>query len=229
MILHHIIEIPDQKDLLIIGDIYTFETIPYESNRPIPQNSFLPIRVREDLNYRNRATVTHKKQISFWKLTHASARLSLSEVKGRWYESRVLLPIIQGQAAFNQLYARGEIGDVGDKLNGRGDATNNARKLGTRRADRLEALGGAVPPGTIIEGMVSRAQPALQNVAAAAFAMDPALTNTTAGGNVMDVDGGEGATEVNDSVMSEFMDVGQMEEGDYSQSYLGNLGRGGQF
>jgi hypothetical protein len=69
MILHHIVEIPDHEDLLVIGDIYTFEIIPCESNHPI--------RVREDLNYRNRAAVTNKKPIAFWKLTHASARRSL--------------------------------------------------------------------------------------------------------------------------------------------------------
>lgn len=227
MILHHLVDVPSgnpsgatSQEISVVGDIYTFETVTYNPKRPIPTNPYLPIRVSEDLNYRNRITIAHKSQISYWKLTQASARLSLGEVKGRWYESRVLLPIVQGQTAFAQALSRGEISDVGDKLNGRGDSTNNPRKLGTRKASRLEALGAAVPPGTIIgaRAMNAPAPPV-------GFPMDPALMAAQIN---MDVDHPPEAT-VNDTDMSEFVDVNQMEEGDYSQGYLGNLGTGGQF
>ena len=227
MILHHLVDVPSENpsgapplEIFAIGDIYTFETIAYNPKRPIPTNPCLPTRVSEDLNYRNRITIAHKSQISDWKLTQASARLNLGEVKGRWYESRVLLPIVQGQTAFAQALSRGEISDVGDKLNGRGDSTNSARKLGTRKASRLEALGAAVPPGTIIGGRAMHVP-----APPVGFPMDPALM---AAQMSMDVDSTPEAT-VNDTDMSEFVDVNQMEESDYSQGYLGNLGTGGQF
>lgn len=227
MILHHIVEVSAEnssgatsQETSVIGDIYAFETVTYNPKRPIPSNPYLPLRVSEDLNYRNRITIAHKSQISYWKLTQASARLSLGEVKGRWYESRVLLPIVQGQTAFAQALSRGEISDVGDKLNGRGDSTNNARKLGTKKASRLEALGAAVPPGTIIGGRAMSAP-----APSVGFPMDPALIAAQ-----MDIDVDHTPeTTVNDTDMSEFVDVNQLEEGDYSQGYLGNLGTGGQF
>ena len=228
MILHHIVEGPlenssgtTSQEISVVGDIYTFETVAYNPKRSFPNNPYLPIRVSEDLNYRNRITIAHKSQISYWKLTQPSARLNLGEVKGRWYESRVLLPIVQGQTAFAQALSRGDISDVGDKLNGRGDSTNNARKLGTRKASRLEALGAAVPPGTVIGPRPMNAAPT-----PVGFPMDPALMAATQVN--MDVDHTP-EPAVNDTDMSEFVDVNQLEEGDYNQAYLGNLGTGGQF
>ncbi|MCJ1472426.1 hypothetical protein MMC13_001074 [Lambiella insularis] len=228
MILHRLVERSSQtakgamsSDMFVVGDIYSFQTVTYNPQQPIPANTFLPVRVQEDLNYRNRITIANKSQISYWKLIQSQARLGLGEVKGRWYESRVLLPILKGQADFALSLSKGEIGDVGSMLNGRGDATNSANKLGAKRNDRLEAFGSAIPPGTNIEGRALN-NPHTQPLN---FPMDPALT---APSMAMNIDQPQEQT-VNDTDMSEFVDVNQMDEGDYGQGYLGNLGNGGQF
>ncbi|MCJ1399710.1 hypothetical protein MMC11_002912 [Xylographa trunciseda] len=226
MIVHHIVEKSSQtpkgamsSEMFVIGDIYTFQTINYNPKQPMPGNSFLPVRVQEDLNYRNRITIAHKSQISFWKLVQSQARLGLGEVKGRWYESRILLPILKGQADFAQSLSKGEIADVGTMLNGRGDATNSANKLGVKKNDRLEAFGGSLPQGTSIGGRRT------VNTQPLGFPIDQVVS---APNMAMDIDQPPEQT-VNDTDMSEFVDVNQMEESDYSQGYLGHLGNGGQF
>ncbi|MCJ1391543.1 hypothetical protein MMC18_004407 [Xylographa bjoerkii] len=226
MIVHHIVEKSSQtpkgamsSEMFVIGDIYSFQTINYNPKQPMPGNSFLPVRVQEDLNYRNRITIAHKSQISFWKLVQSQARLGLGEVKGRWYESRVLLPILKGQADFAQSLSKGEIADVGTMLNGRGDATNSANKLGVKKNDRLEAFGASLPQGTSIGGRRAVITQPLK------FPMDETIL---APNMAMDIDQPPEQT-VNDTDMSEFVDVNQMEESDYGQGYLGQLGNGGQF
>ncbi|MCJ1416102.1 hypothetical protein MMC32_002437 [Xylographa parallela] len=225
MIVHHIVEKSSQtpkgamsSEMFVVGDIYSFQTVNYNPKQPMPGNSFLPVRVQEDLNYRNRITIAHKSQISFWKLVQSQARLGLGEVKGRWYESRILLPILKGQADFAQSVSKGEIADVGTMLNGRGDATNSANKLGVKKNDRLEAFGASLPQGTIIGARRA------VNPQPLGFPMDPAIS---APNMVMDIDPPP-EQPANDTDMSEFVDVNQMEENDYSQSYLSQLGNGGQ-
>ncbi|MCJ1283250.1 hypothetical protein MMC26_002578 [Xylographa opegraphella] len=226
MIVHHIVEKSSQtpkgamsSEMFVIGDIYSFQTVNYNPKQPMPGNSFLPVRVQEDLNYRNRITIAHKSQISFWKLVQSQARLGLGEVKGRWYESRILLPILKGQADFAQSLSKGEIADVGTMLNGRGDATHSANKLGIKKNDRLEAFGASLPQGTVIGARRAVAAQPL------GFPMDPAISTPNM---VMDIDRPSEQTS-NDTDMSEFVDVNQMEENDYGQGYLGQLGNGGQF
>ena len=226
MIVHHIVEKSSQtpkgamsSEMFVIGDIYSFQTINYNPKQPMPGNSFLPMRVQEDLNYRNRITIANKSQISFWKLVQSQARLGLGEVKGRWYESRVLLPILKGHADFAQSVSKGEIADVGTMLNGRGDATNSANKLGVKKNDRLEAFGASLPQGTSIGSRRA------VNTQPLGFPMDPALA---APSMAMDLDPPP-EQSVNDTDMSEFVNVNQMDENDYSQGYLGQLGNGGQF
>ena len=174
MILHRIIESQSKRsngqpgDVYVVGDIYTFVTV--SSTVHVPKNQFLPVRVQEDLDYRNRSMIAHKSQVSYWRLLQAGARLSLADVKGRWYESRVLLPIITGQAPFITSVGKGEIADVGDMLNMRGLSTGLKDLVGLRKNSRMEALAGSVPKDTSIEGTFTNAsQPA-------AFQIDPALT-----------------------------------------------------
>ena len=224
MVVHHIIEKsslgPNNaiiQDIHLIGDIYTFTTIPYNPARTPPINSHLPLRLIEDLNYRNRATVNQKSQISFWKLIQPQARLGLKDVKGRWYESRVLLPILHGQDNFLLAYRKGEIGDVGAWMNGRGDCNGSANKLGKKKLDRMDAFGEAVPPGTRISRGLDEQS---------AFPVDPALTS---GSMAMDVDGGNGNGRQivghggTDADIAEFVDVDQMDES-YGQGYEGGPG-----
>ena len=170
MILHQIIEKrPNGKpgDVSIVGDIYTFETV--STTVPPPKNHFLPARVQADLDYRNRSTITHKFRASYWTLLQSGARLSLADVKGRWYESRVLLPIVQDQAEFITSVGQGKIADVGDMLNMRGLSNGEDAKVCLRKETRILALDRSVPNGTIIGGTTT------ENTQPSAFQIDPAL------------------------------------------------------
>ena len=133
-----------------VGDIYNFSTTAYTPGLQPPDNRHLPTRLRQDLEYRNRATLTTKRTVSAWNITQAQARVGLSDVKGRWYESSVLLPILRGAAAFTNDLGRGEISDVGQWMNGRADSTLALGKQGTRYLDRLEVFGRSIPVGTKI-------------------------------------------------------------------------------
>ena len=151
----------------VVGDIYRLVTVPYDpANSKHINNPQLPARMRADLDFRNSVTTPTKRQHSYWKLLQASARLTIADLKGRWYESSLLLPILRTNQVFASEIQRGEITDVGDWINGRGDANAAAGKTGTRYRERLEAVGKAVPAGVKLggpddsgEGGIEPAQP----------------------------------------------------------------------
>lgn len=152
MIIHQIIEKlkPNSTNaasatINVVGDVYRYTTMKYVTGQEPAENPHLPIRLRQDLYYRNRITMASKQTISYWKIVQATARITIVDIKGRWYESSVLLPIIQGTSSFQADVQRGEIGDVGAWINGRGDATGAPGKPGTRYKDRKETFGKAVP------------------------------------------------------------------------------------
>lgn len=235
MIVHQIIEKLKQNStsaasasVYIVGDIYRYTTIPYTVGQEPAENPNLPMRLRQDLKYRNRVSIASKRTISYWKLIEAAKRPSITEIKGRWYESSILLPILHGAAAFQQDVQRGEITDVGTWINGRGDANSAPGKAGMRYADRLEAFGRAVPPGTKISKGLDG--PAEENVFPAAnpSGMQPAVT--MAAQPVIDLtaqssaqgSGGQGqqVQGVSDGDIDQFMDLDRIEEG-FTQNYLG--------
>lgn len=214
----------------VIGDVYRYTTIPYVQGQEPPENPQLPVRLRQDLLNRNRLTIASKRTISYWKLVQAIARLGISDIKGRWYESMILLPILHGQPNFDQDVNRGEISDVGSWINGRGDATGAAGKAGTRYKDRLDAIGRAVPAGTTIsrgeEAPAKKGSDTPTPIAAPAMVKQgppeqvpnrnqQAQTQTQA----QQVQG------MSDGDIADFMDLDRLEDG-YAQNYIEH---GGEF
>ena len=155
MVLHHIIEKPVDKNaastntITLIGDVYKSH-IRQTGAQPPVVNPNLPTRFQEDLDFRNHATIAAKNQYTVWKLVQTKAHVGLHEVKGRWYESSILLPILEGKASFAQAAADGDIGDVGTYLNGRGEGIFMSGKEGTKFVSRIDALGRSVPLHTRI-------------------------------------------------------------------------------
>ena len=230
MIIHQVIEKlkPNSTNaasatVLIVGDIYCYSTIPYTVGQEPAENPNLPIRLRQDLDYRNRITIASKRNISYWKILQAAARIGITDIKGRWYESSILLPILHGAQNFQQDLQRGEISDVGTWINGRGDANGAPGKAGTRYKDRLEAIGRAVPAGTKISKGLDG--PAEENVfpTNAVPAAPPAMmaSRSEVSGN----QGHQGQPGVSDGDIAEFMDLDRMEDG-FAQNYVEH---GGQF
>ena len=248
MVLHRIVEklkpLPTPTDahpptITLIGDIYTFTTTPHIKGREPPQNFYLPKRLHEDLAYRNRATISKKGTIAHWALLQSQARLGLADVKGRWYESSVLLPILRGATDFTRDLERGEIPDGGHWMNGRGDHSSLAGRQGTRFGDRIDVFGRAVPTGTLISrGMdgpedervfpVGEPNPAGVPVGGGGGSL------SGLGGGLDDGQRGGGGGGglglhggVSDGAIAEFMDLERMEEGGYLGGFVGDDGGGG--
>ncbi|KAL2039901.1 hypothetical protein N7G274_007304 [Stereocaulon virgatum] len=251
LIIHQIIEKlkPNSTNVAsatihVVGDVYHYTSQPYTPNQEPPVNPNLPIRLRQDLDYRNRVTFAKvsARTISHWKLNQVAARLGIEQIKGRWYESSILLPILH--AHFQQDLSQGIITDVGTWINGRGDANSAAGKAGTRYKDRLETFGKAVPQGTKISRGLDG--PVEENIFPGANSNVPATM--MAGLAVSETGQGQGQAQAqgqtqqvqvqvqvqaqaqqvqpaSDGDIAEFIDLDPMEDG-FTQNYIE---QGGQF
>ena len=158
MVVHEIIERLKQgsvsaaaASILLRGDIYRFTTVQSNAPANLPSMNHLPSRLLRDIDFRNRHLQPRKGEISSWKLTRASHTLGIQDIKGRWYESSVLLPILQGPGDFQHFLQHGLMKDVGGEMNARGDSSSlTAGQAGKRFINREDAFGLAVPKGTRI-------------------------------------------------------------------------------
>ena len=156
MIVHEIIERLKQgsvsaaaASVLLRGDIYRFTSVPSNAPNNLPSMNQLPARLLRDLEYRNRFIQPIKHELSAWKLIQAGRVMGIQDIKGRWYESSVLLPILQGQADFQNFLQHGFMKDVGGEMNARGDSSSLLNgQAGKRFINREDAFGPAVPKGT---------------------------------------------------------------------------------
>lgn len=126
----------------IRGDVYAYATLPApnpKSPPTPPANNHVPIRMREDMNWRNQILVPSAGELCYWKLISANQRVALEDVKGRWYEISALF-----QQFFFDSVQKKEGGN-GSWMNARGDATGQSKEPGALRVDRLEAFGGSIP------------------------------------------------------------------------------------
>lgn len=148
LIIHKLIERttqpPSTSIVTVVGDIHKLVSMPNpyrdRSEWPVPQ---LPERMVADLRFRNEvADSAGRRDWLEWRLLEPAARRGLSDIRGRWYESRSLLPIIKEPEFVKQEMARGELSDTGNLLNTRGDGFAAVLK---RKKNRKETLGRAVP------------------------------------------------------------------------------------
>jgi len=148
----------------VTGDIYSYAVMPAPdpSKPPTPpsdSNPNIPIRMREDMAWRNRMLVPMNQTLGYWRLIAAASRIDMADIKGRWYETSLLF-----QDSFTKAVKNNEGGN-GIWMNARGDATTVGRSTGTSRPDRVVAFGSALPKGAqLVEGLdppaQSRGQPA---------------------------------------------------------------------
>lgn len=128
----------------VIGDVYKWVEMPtpYRSRAewPTPQ---LPPRMVSDLRFRNEVADMAKTGIWYeWRLLEPQAKKTLSEIKGRWYETQALLPILSGEQKFRQDAAAGKLLDANEWMNSRRDNNIVAEQ---RRKNRADTFGRAVP------------------------------------------------------------------------------------
>lgn len=132
-----------------IGDVYKFVdgSNNYKDRKdwPIPN---LPPRMVADLRFRNETAENAGKRIfSEWVMTEKSSKRGLQDIKGRWYETKTLLPLLRTAELFQQEIRQGVTSDAGLWMNGRGD---NASGTGRRKKNRRDTFGQAVPPDFVV-------------------------------------------------------------------------------
>ncbi|KAL1617773.1 hypothetical protein SLS56_010837 [Neofusicoccum ribis] len=219
-----------RSTITVFGDLYTFiGNIP--SNTPVPSTDHLPPRMVLDLRYRNQVSGKTGRQ-GTWKLLRPMHGVPIEHVKGRWYESSVLLPIVLGDKDYDNTIRSGNLDDASHWLNARNDsnkATDGKAAtpaLGIRQPERRDALGRSVPTSTHIsdsldppapdelQALITPTQPSLLPNQSAAQATDPAL--------MVDAAGFGGMPGVSD-VVGDFMNL----DGDFAMTGGGAAGAQG--
>jgi hypothetical protein len=149
LVIQSLIEVPPSTTagsyVVFVGDVYKFLAAgnPYQNRSQWPNHSHLPPRMAADLRFRNEVAENAKKGIWYdWLLIERSSKKGLADIKGRWYETRTLLPILRGKEQFEIEIHAGLTTDAGLWMNGRGDSSS---MTGFRRKNRRDTLGKAVP------------------------------------------------------------------------------------
>lgn len=219
-----------RSTITFFGDLYTFiGNIP--SNTAVPSTDHLPPRMVLDLRYRNQVSGKTGRQ-GTWKLLRPMHGVPIEHVKGRWYESSVLLPIVLGDKDYDNTIRSGNLDDASHWLNARNDsnkATDGKAAtpaLGIRQPERRDALGRSVPTSTHIsdsldppapdelQALITPTQPSLLPNQSSAQATDPAL--------MVDAAGFGGMPSVGD-VVGDFMNL----DGDFAMTGGGAAGAQG--
>jgi hypothetical protein len=203
-----------QRSAFLTGDVYELQRIHQTNpNTPTPaaaaNNPQLPQRLTEDLTYRNDRSIRAKGLASYWKLKKPSARIDFDDIKGRWYEASLILPILQ-QGAFEEAARKGEIGEATLWMNSRGDCLNANRpqnfpkvpRANLYKATRLETFGRSLPANAQIKEGIE--EPLPDNV-------DPQL-EAMAGQSSMEIDPRFETAENQSSNEIRVSRPGQMEE-----------------
>ncbi|KAH7061952.1 transcription-silencing protein Clr2-domain-containing protein [Paraphoma chrysanthemicola] len=188
------------SQVLVTGDIYSYSTMPAPDpskppTAPSESNINIPIRMREDMAWRNRMLVPLNQTLGWWRLIASNSRVDMADIKGRWYETSLLF-----EESFTKAVKQNEGGN-GIWMNARGDATGAGRSVGLHRPDRIVAFGNALPKGTqLLDGL----EPPSQSVASRAH---HAPTS-----DIQGMDLGVGATTTDFSI-DDFMNVDHLDDG----------------
>lgn len=130
--------------VIFTGDEYKLVEMPSPQHRTSDWSRYshnLPPRMITDIAFRNE--VAAKKGIWYeWRLLATPATKYLKDIKGRWYETQTLLPILKTPQKYQADLLLGQTNDAGEWMNGRKDNNNMPEQ---RRKNRRSTLGRAVP------------------------------------------------------------------------------------
>ena len=136
--------------IMLVGDIFSCSTLASDA-LSAEKLQLLPDRMRQDLEARNRAIQGMGIPKSYWKLLKTGQPAEISEIKGRWYETSLMAPIVNNQASYEDCIRSGQTDSVARSFNMRADMNRSA---GTRCEPRPQAFGRAVPDSMrLIEGL----------------------------------------------------------------------------
>ena len=142
-------------EVTFYGDVYKFREMPGHPNRLQTVNLNLPPRMIADLQYRNQISVG-RGHVGDWSLIQPLVHKTLNEIKGRWYETEQLLPILKGETQVKRDQQQGITSDTAMWMNSRGDTSGPHL---VRKDKRRQTLGQAVPDTfRISKGLDSKKQ-----------------------------------------------------------------------
>ncbi|RDI78289.1 hypothetical protein Vi05172_g11674 [Venturia inaequalis] len=187
------------------GDIYTCATMT-PPGQPPPQSQdtrTIPERMLEDLRQRNRASAASaasapspqnpNPRTFYWKLLGTNSSVALADIKGRWYESSIMLPIINTRNGYVESIKEGKIESVDVYLNARSECN---RSDGIRKERREDAFGAAVHPSArVVDGFtVAPTMPPERPTSAPGFRDDTVMTDAGSGlvDDFLNLDGMDG-------------------------------------
>lgn len=158
---------PEHTNIFLQGDIYLLQPVRILPNNAalIPQPPhYLPDRMRMDADNRNNISIGSG-LYSTWQLVAAGVTVPMEDVKGRWYESSVLMKdlVAGGEAAYIEALKMGGVSDLGNLLNQMGGMEGFGVGGGRgweRVGKREDAFRGGVPKGRLahVDGWISGQQ-----------------------------------------------------------------------
>ncbi|TQS34332.1 hypothetical protein Golomagni_05288 [Golovinomyces magnicellulatus] len=132
------------SNIIFTGDEYKLVEMPCPHNRNSDSPKYshnLPPRMITDIAFRNE--IAAKKGIWYeWRLIATPATKNLKDIKGRWYETQTLLPILKTSPKYQADLELGQTSDAGEWMNGRKDNNNFPDQ---RQKNRRSTFGRAVP------------------------------------------------------------------------------------
>ncbi|GIZ41257.1 hypothetical protein CKM354_000456900 [Cercospora kikuchii] len=219
-----------QQTVHLVGDVYSLATVQHMNPAmptPAENNPHLPERMKKDLQVRNAQSVKVKRTASYWKLITPQQRVDLNDIKGRWYEASIIMPILHPQP-WHDTFTKGETQEASLYMNSRGDCLNSNRKENlprlprenNRKETRREAFGASIPPQTKIEDGVQPPQsdnfdPGLQS--SEPIEIDPRFDTAD--------ESGDHGVDAGTSGLEEFMDldnIGNESMSGFGQNYGGH-------
>ncbi|KAF8421662.1 transcription-silencing protein Clr2-domain-containing protein [Tirmania nivea] len=158
---------PGHTNIFLQGDIYLLQParmLPSDAALMPPPQQFLPDRMRKDAINRNNISIGSG-LYSTWEIVVAGVTVPMEDVKGRWYESSVLMKdlVAGGEAAYIEALKMGGVSDLGNLLNQMGgmEGFGVGGGRGWERVGRREdAFRGGVPKGRLahVDGWMSGQQ-----------------------------------------------------------------------
>ncbi|KAI5925251.1 hypothetical protein F4810DRAFT_70623 [Camillea tinctor] len=124
--------------LLFSGDVWRLQELDLQ--QPVPGHQHLPIAMQQEKLFRDEVLRPRGLRVD-WVLVAGNVTKEQQAVRGRFYETNKLAPILNPET-FQHFLAQGAVADLQSLLNNRGDS--NGPYVG-RKVDRAATVAGAIP------------------------------------------------------------------------------------
>ena len=140
-------------DITIMGDIYEFVTYSAATSPPPQIPQWLPVRLINETKLKNKVTshASNSPTVGTWRCIQNGYSVRLEDIKGRWYESSILIPELKGHEKFGQDVQSGKWDELATQMNEMGNAGQASARGWLRNARRDEVLAKAVPRDFVLE------------------------------------------------------------------------------